>query len=61
MEWLIQQESFFSFKGSLMPLGQTEKTALTIQSPVYTEVEMRRNGSTDTIALYSFYKETNSG
>lgn len=44
-----------------MPLGQTEKTALTIQSPVYTEVEMRRNGSTDTIALYSFYKETNSG
>lgn len=43
-----------------MPLGHTEKIALTIQLPVYTEVEIKRKYK-HMIAHYSFYKETNSG
>lgn len=61
MEWLIYQESFLSYKGLLMPLGLIEKITLSIQSLVYTEVEIKRNGSSNTIAHYSFYNETNSG
>lgn len=44
-----------------MPLGLIEKITLSIQSLVYTEVEIKRNGSSNTIAHYSFYNETNSG